>query len=151
MISRPTASSSRLCTGRYEFSALGIGRDGQDAVTLESQPPIRTTVAIRSRQEPDHEHAIGTHGWILEELGPDVWLVELRIPDLTLVGDAWYEVFEMRNSEFERTARLEYDQLQAQRAAGGLTEEEDDEVLDRMDDLWKAMTDDERNYLGHVG
>lgn len=61
----------------------------------------RLTVDIPSRQKPGHTHKAGTEFAPVEKLGEDVWLIEIRVPDETLEGDAWYETLEARNSETE--------------------------------------------------
>ena len=63
---------------------------------------IVLTVDLPSTQEPDHLHAAGTQGILVEALGPDAFLVELRVPCEDLVGGAWYELFELYGHEFER-------------------------------------------------
>lgn len=62
---------------------------------------IRLAVKIRSHREPSYEHPIGANGWIVEILGPHTYLIELRVPDPTLIGDAWYEVFDVYDHEIE--------------------------------------------------
>jgi len=63
---------------------------------------IVLTVDLPSAQEADHLHTAGTQGILVEELGPDAFLVELRVPCEDLVGGAWYEVMELHAHEFER-------------------------------------------------
>jgi len=63
---------------------------------------IRLTVAIPSAYRRGHVHVPGTPGIAVEQLGPGAWLVEVRIPDDTLEGDAWYETLEVAEHEFAR-------------------------------------------------
>lgn len=72
-----------------------------------ARPAIRLTVTLESRDEPTRVHPVGTQGAVVEALGPNAWIVELRIPDDSLVGDAWYEVFELRGDEFELVAPMD--------------------------------------------
>jgi len=62
---------------------------------------MRLTVEIQSRQEAGHRHRVGTEGIVVDPLGPNAWLVEVRVPDATLEGDAWYETLEVYWNEFE--------------------------------------------------
>ena len=61
---------------------------------------IRLTVAIPSADRRGHVHASGTPGILVERLGPGAWLVEVRVPDESLEGDAWYETLEVAEHEF---------------------------------------------------
>jgi len=63
---------------------------------------IRLTVAIPSAYQRGHVHALGTPGIVVEQLGPGVWLVEVRVPDESLEGNAWYETLEVAEHEFAR-------------------------------------------------
>jgi len=74
-----------------------VGRDRQ-LFTMHEPKKIRTVKQIATHQAV---HPVGTHGVIVEELGPRVWLVELRVPDESLEGDAWYDVVEVRPEEVE--------------------------------------------------
>lgn len=66
-------------------------------------PRVRTKVALTAdRPEsmpPSPTYPPGTEGVLVAD-GPDIFLVEVRVPDDTLV--AWYQVFELREDEFER-------------------------------------------------
>jgi hypothetical protein len=62
---------------------------------------MKLTVDIESQQEPGHVHHVGATGILVEPLGANAWLVEVRVPDPTLEGDAWYETLEVRGDEFE--------------------------------------------------
>lgn len=52
-------------------------------------------VDVCSRDVPGHVHRLGTAASFVEWLGKDACLVEVRVPDATLEGDAWYEVLEV--------------------------------------------------------
>ena len=67
----------------------------------EKHPKMKLTVEIPSLEEADHIHRVGAHGIVVEPLGPNAWLVEVRVPDESLEGDAWYETLEVRGNEFE--------------------------------------------------
>jgi hypothetical protein len=58
---------------------------------------IETLVEIESPRGP---HPAGTSGAIIELLGPDAWLVELRTPDETLVGGASYQTVQLSPDAF---------------------------------------------------
>lgn len=60
---------------------------------------IELTVAVKSRRV-GHSHRTGATGVLIEHLGGNAWLAELRVPDETLEGDAWYETVELTESEF---------------------------------------------------
>lgn len=65
---------------------------------------VRLKVSRPSRR-PGHTHEPGTDGMTVENLGGDLWLVEVRIPDDSLEGDAWHEMLELRETEFELMER----------------------------------------------
>lgn len=70
------------------------------------------TADIPSEQQEGLIHHAGTEVLLLEEIGPDVWLVEVRIADESLEGDAWYEVLEVSSGELKphrRAARMSED------------------------------------------
>lgn len=62
---------------------------------------IELLVEIPSKQEKGHVHRIGARGVLVEHLGARASLVEIRVADESLEGDAWYETIEVRNSEFK--------------------------------------------------
>lgn len=62
---------------------------------------MRLTVQIPSEYKAGYFHEVGEIGYIVERLGSKAALVEIRVDDPTLVGDAWYDVLELRVSEFE--------------------------------------------------
>jgi len=61
---------------------------------------IELLVTIHSKQERGHVHKAGARGILVEHLGARASLVEIRVPDDSLEGNAWYETIEVRNSEF---------------------------------------------------
>lgn len=63
---------------------------------------MKLKVDIESKQEPGYTHPAGSQGIIVEQLGENAWLIEVRVPDETLVGDAWYETIEVYEREFEK-------------------------------------------------
>jgi len=69
-------------------------------------PAARSLVRLQSRQRPAHVHEPGTTGVIVGNPGPGVVLVELRAVDETLVGGAWYEVFELADHEYEIEGKI---------------------------------------------
>lgn len=69
---------------------------------MTTEENVELRVAIPSRQESGFVHAIGSGGVIVEHLGSSAFLVELRVPDERLVGDAWYETFEVYDRELKR-------------------------------------------------
>lgn len=71
---------------------------------MDGLKPIRLIASIPSREDPDHLHEAGTAGVLVEHLGSDAYLVELRVPDGSLEGDAWYETVEVYAHEFEMAA-----------------------------------------------
>jgi len=62
---------------------------------------IELLVTIPSKQEKGHIHNPGARGILVEHLGAHASLVEIRVPDDSLEGNAWYETLEVRNSEFK--------------------------------------------------
>jgi len=62
---------------------------------------MKLKIDIESRQKPGHVHRAGAEGIVVERLGRGAWLVEVRVPDESLVGDAWYETLDVRKGEFE--------------------------------------------------
>ncbi len=73
---------------------------------MEDLVPIQITVSIPSQQEADHIHPAGTAGRVVEHLGGDAYLLELRVDDASLEGGAWYEAIEAYEHEFERVPLL---------------------------------------------
>lgn len=63
---------------------------------------IRTVVELRGQHEPHAVHPAGTQGTLVEVLGPDCHLVELRVSDESLVGGAWYDVLDVRPEQYEQ-------------------------------------------------
>lgn len=66
-------------------------------LTMET---IRLKVAVRSLHKPGYIHGAGTPGIAVEPLGATAWLVEVRVPDESLEGGAWYETLEVLEDEF---------------------------------------------------
>lgn len=66
-----------------------------------TQRKMKLLVDIESRHRSGHIHPSGSSGIVVERLGDDAWLVEVRVPDPTLVGDGWYETLDVREHEFE--------------------------------------------------
>lgn len=64
-----------------------------------------------SAENPAHVHRAGTPVVLLEPLDPDksVWLVEVRVPDDTLVGGAWFDCIEARLDDLAFDAELQSD------------------------------------------
>lgn len=46
-------------------------------------------------------HSVGSEAEIIELLGDDAVLIEVRVPDDTLEGDAWYETFVLDRDQIE--------------------------------------------------
>jgi len=76
-------------------------------MTSEPLPAAKISVRLQSRQRPAHVHEPGTTGVVVGRIGPDAALVEVRACDETLVGGAWYEVFELYDHEYEIEGRIE--------------------------------------------
>lgn len=66
-------------------------------------PQITLRVPLESQHRPGYTHAVGSMGIAVEHLGGDVMLIEIRVPDETLVGGAWYETFDVRSHEIALT------------------------------------------------
>lgn len=64
--------------------------------TVQAMKPIKTVKMIATDQAV---HPPGTQGILVEKLSPRIWLVELRVPDKSLEGDAWYETVEVLPDE----------------------------------------------------
>jgi hypothetical protein len=62
---------------------------------------IRLTKPIPSHRKPGYVHGVGTEGIAVEPLGENAWIIEVRVADTTLVGDAWYETLDASGDEFE--------------------------------------------------
>lgn len=70
------------------------------------QPKMTLLVDVPSDQEPGYIHKAGSTGIVVEVLesltedpNPPVWLAEIRVPDDSLEGGAWYETVELRPEE----------------------------------------------------
>ena len=55
----------------------------------------RLRIDVPSRKVPSHVHAAGTEFAPVRRVGPDAWLIEIRVPDETLLEGAWYEEIEV--------------------------------------------------------
>lgn len=66
--------------------------------TVQAMKKIKTARLIATDQAV---HPVGTQGILVEKLGSQIWLVELRVPDESLEGDAWYETIEVSPEEVE--------------------------------------------------
>lgn len=62
---------------------------------------IRLTTQTQSQHHPGVLHEAGAEGIIVEALDENTSLVEIRVPDETLEGDAWYDVLDLPNDTFE--------------------------------------------------
>lgn len=60
---------------------------------------IQLTADIESRRG-GHTHRAGASGTMVEPIGENAWLIEVRVPDETLEGGAWYETIEATGSDF---------------------------------------------------
>lgn len=64
-------------------------------------PQMKLVVDILSEEQEGYVHQAGATGIVVEPLGPNAWIIEVRVPDTTLEGDAWYETFHVYGHEFE--------------------------------------------------
>lgn len=62
---------------------------------------IELMIAIPSQMEAGHIHQPGDRGILVEHLGPDASIIEIRVKDESLEGLAWYETFAVKNEEFK--------------------------------------------------
>lgn len=80
-------------------------------------PTLGTT--LPSVYRDGYEHVVGTPLVLVEALDPErrVWVVELRVPDPTLEGGAWYEFLELDLSQIDFAAECREDMEVVRRAA----------------------------------
>lgn len=62
---------------------------------------IELSVAVPSQMEDGYIHQPGDRGLLVEHLGPDASIIEIRVKDESLEGLAWYETFAVKNEEFK--------------------------------------------------
>lgn len=60
----------------------------------------RLNIDVKSRRK-GHVHAAGTPVKLVRNLGEKMWLIEVRVPDETLAGGAWYETLEVRYGDID--------------------------------------------------
>lgn len=82
-----------------EIPELERFADAEEARLAER--PIALKVQVPSEQVAGYVHEPGARGFTVEKLGENAWLVEIRVPDESLEGDAWYDVLEVRPHEIE--------------------------------------------------
>jgi len=69
--------------------------------TTGTNPKMRLCVEVESEAEPGLIHPVGMTGILVESLGAHAWLVEVRVPDDTLEGGAWYDTLELDEYQFD--------------------------------------------------
>ncbi len=82
----------------------------------------RTRRALPSSYRPGYEHPAGSEVLLVESLGPDRldWIVELRVPDESLVGGAWYDHAELHVTDLDFGEELAHDMREADSVAVGV-------------------------------
>lgn len=70
-------------------------------VVVGKSQKIRLIKDVESQWIDGHVHKAGLMGIVVESVGSDGWLVEIRVPDTTLEGDAWYECADLTEKYFE--------------------------------------------------
>jgi len=56
---------------------------------------FKTKKEIKSKQH-DYTHPIGSQAFPVEpSKTKNMWIIEIKVPDVTLEGGAWYEIFEL--------------------------------------------------------
>jgi hypothetical protein len=68
---------------------------------MSEQSHIELTKPISSHRKPGYVHPPGTKGVVVESLGDNAWIIEVRVHDSSLVGDAWYETLDTYGHEFK--------------------------------------------------
>ena len=56
---------------------------------------------VPSRTREGHVHREGTEVAFVEPNGDDWWFVEVRVPDESLVGGAWFETLEVPKGDLD--------------------------------------------------
>lgn len=121
---------------------------------------IKLKVAIPSRHTPGHIHPVGASGIVVEPLGPDAWLVEVRVADDDLVGGAWFETLDVYRHEFElvnaqpehegdavRRYQNQYRVLVVKRALGLLSTGDEAEVTEILGGIWHRLSADQQREI----
>ena len=62
---------------------------------------MRLLKTYPSEERPGFVHAAGSEATVVERLSESVSLVEVRVPDASLVGDAWYDTIEVAAGDLE--------------------------------------------------
>lgn len=73
---------------------------------------------VDSSYRKGHQHDTGTEVNLVEPLDPErrYWTVEVRVPDDTLEGGAWFETLEVEVTQLDFRAELEDDMAVADQA-----------------------------------
>lgn len=81
------------------------------------RPTLRKSIA--STQRDGYMHQSGTEVVLLEALDPErrYWIVEVKVPDSQLEGDAWFDAIEVEVTDLDFSGELQEDITQAQAAA----------------------------------
>ena len=61
---------------------------------------IELLVELISRRRHGFVHAVGSTGTLVTKIGAGAYIVEIRVPDSKLEGEAWYENFDVLDNEF---------------------------------------------------
>jgi hypothetical protein len=79
----------------------------------------RTNHPLESSFRPGYTHPAGSEVILLEPLDQErrLWMVELRVPDARLEGDAWYDHAELSLNELDFSAEVQEDMRVAEEAA----------------------------------
>jgi hypothetical protein len=64
---------------------------------------FKTKNDILSKNKPGFVHPAGSEAFPVEQSkkDSDLWIIEIRAPDPTLIGGAWYETFELSLSDLD--------------------------------------------------
>lgn len=98
--------------GAYMGDVFSLPRDLLRHLLAPTSRPGEYPVALTG-PVPSHcgrgTYQAGTPGIAVERLGPNAWLVEVRIPDPELEGGFFFETLEVRPSEFQFKTKGESD------------------------------------------